>query len=395
MTAVQTVKTRENGMEKNNTGKGRMANLELLRCIAMMMVVALHYLGKGNLLGDLTKDNMSAAGITAWVLEALSIVAVNVYMLISGYFLCTSSFKLSRLLKLWLQVWFYSVGIGMLAVVTGILPGEELNTHYFLELLFPVSMNHYWFMTAYIFLYLLLPLLGPGIRKMTKGQMQLALGMLLFTFCLLKSVLPFRLETDALGYDCIWYLCVFLTAAYIRRFGVPFLENRARCLLLYIGGCLAILAELFALRLIYLQTGSFELILKVATEYNHLFPFLASVGLFSLFLKISLRGKLASAAVRIAPYTLGVYLLHENSGVRYAWQSWLGADKVSSVGSLLGYTLFAVVCVFICGIAADVLRGFLMKGLGCFMAGLKPGRAIMERIRRADELSALGQVAGK
>ena len=36
--------------EKKADKQGRMANLELLRCVAMMMVVIMHYLGKGNLL---------------------------------------------------------------------------------------------------------------------------------------------------------------------------------------------------------------------------------------------------------------------------------------------------------------------------------------------------------
>ena len=37
---------REDGMAE----KKRLANLELLRCVAMLMVVVLHYLGKGGLL---------------------------------------------------------------------------------------------------------------------------------------------------------------------------------------------------------------------------------------------------------------------------------------------------------------------------------------------------------
>ena len=80
--------------------KERMANLELLRCIAMMMVIVLHFLGKGGLLAELTNPSLGATGTVAWLLESFAIVAVNVYMLISGYFLCTSSFKLSRLLQL-------------------------------------------------------------------------------------------------------------------------------------------------------------------------------------------------------------------------------------------------------------------------------------------------------
>ena len=49
--------------------KERMANLEVLRCVAMMMVVVLHYLGKGGLLPDLTAP-LSAQDTVAWLLEA-------------------------------------------------------------------------------------------------------------------------------------------------------------------------------------------------------------------------------------------------------------------------------------------------------------------------------------
>ncbi len=205
------------------SSKSRMANLELLRCVAMMMVVVLHYLGKGNLLADLTVENMGVVGTVGWVLEAFCIVAVNLYMLISGYFLCESSFKLSRLLGLWVQIWTYSVAVGLVAVAVGLVPAGEFTTYYLLQLIFPVSMGHYWFMTAYVFLYLLLPFVSVAVKRMTKSQLQITLGLLLFAFCLTKSILPVRLEMDAKGYDCLWYLCVFLTAAYIRKFGIPFL----------------------------------------------------------------------------------------------------------------------------------------------------------------------------
>lgn len=362
----------------------RMANLELLRCIAMMMVVVLHYLGKGGLLGDMNAGGLAPREIVAWMLESLCIVAVNVYMLISGYFLSTSSFKVSRLLKLWLQLWFYSVGIGILAAITGILPAEEFDTHYLLTLFFPVSMGHYWFMTAYIFLYLLLPLLGLAVQKMTKKQMQLTLGGLLLVFCVLKSILPFRMEMDGLGYDCLWYVCVFLTAAYIRRFGLPVLEKRWRCICLYVLASFAIFAETMCLHQIYVKTGSLELIMKVATEYNHLFPFLASLGLFMTFLATNVSGGIAKLAVRIAPYTLGVYLLHENMGVRYAWQNWLGADKINSVPGVVVGTLTAVVIVFVVGILVDLVRGVVMKGLHALLSHFAPYRKLTERIEAAD-----------
>jgi surface polysaccharide O-acyltransferase-like enzyme len=353
----------------------------------MMMVVVLHFLGKGNLLGDVTAPQMDAAGVAAWVLEAFCIVAVNVYMLISGYFLCESHFKLSRLLKLYLQIWMYSVGVGLLVALTGLVP-VELNTHYFLSLLFPVSMGHYWFMTAYVFLYLLLPVVGIAVKSMTKEQLKLALILLLAAFCLLKSVLPFRLEEDGQGYDCLWYLCVFLVAAYIRRFGIPFLEKRWHCMCLYVGGCLALLAELFALRTVYLRTGSLGLIMKISLEYNHVFVLLAAVGLFGWFLQGRGEGIFGKIAGKLGPYVLGVYLLHENIGLRYGWQSWFGAGRIQTVGQLLLGTVMAVLCIFITGVIIEYMRRALMKGLNRGLSHLEGWRVLLDSLERADQIFA-------
>lgn len=373
--------------------QGRMANLELLRCAAMMMVAALHYLGKGNLLADLGGDGLGAGQAAAWLLECFCIVAVNVYMLISGYFLSRSSFKPTRLIQLWLQIWFYSVAFGLAGALSGVMAGAEFDFHYLLTLLFPVSMGHYWFMSAYVYFYLLLPLAGVAAARMTKQQMQAALVFLFMAFCLIKSVLPVRFEMDAQGYDCLWYLCVFLAAAYIRRFGAPFLEKRGICAMLYIGGCLLIFAGTMVLRQVYLQTGGLERMLKMFLEYNHILPFAAAVGLFGLFLNIKADGKLGRLACKAGPYTLGVYLLHENMGLRYAWQNWFGAEKaaeamsegpLTAVSVLLLLTAAAVTAVFVCGIFVDMVRkqifGLLHRGL----CRVRPYGAIVKRIEKLD-----------
>lgn len=379
--------------------KKRMANLELLRCVAMMMVVVLHYLGKGGLLPDLTGKSLGSAGMAAWLMESFCIVAVNVYMFISGYFLCTSHFKLSRLITLWLQLWLYSVTFGVLGVLTGVVTETTVDTHYFLTLFFPVSMGHYWFMTAYIFLYLLLPFAGTAVRKMTKQQMQLAVVILLLIFCVLKSVLPFRLEMDAKGYDCLWYLCVFMAAAYIRRFGLPLLEKKGRGLLLYIVCGLLAFGGTLTLREVYLRTGRLGRIVDICLEYNHIFAFLAALGLFMAFCRLRVNKKVSGVINKIAPYTLGVYLLHENLGLRYAWQNWLGAEKVrvyskggiESVLVLIFGTLAAVVCVFVCGILVDMARAGLMKGLHRVLSKVSIYRRLTEKIAIADRAFAVNE----
>lgn len=364
---------------------GRMGNLDMLRSLAMLLVVVLHYLGKGNLLGEITQESLSTTQTVAWFLEALSIVAVNVYMLISGYFVSKSSFKVSRVIGLWIQLEFYSVGIGLLSILMGWTPMAEVDTYFLLGLLFPVSMGHYWFMTAYIYLYLLFALLAPVLKKLGKNQFQVILGLLFLVFCVVKSVVPVRFELDEMGYDCLWYLCMFLLGAYIRRFGFPVLRRKRSCLLLYLVSASGIFAVTMVLRMLYLQSGSFSYIIRYTYEYNHILNVLAALGLFGVFLYLRLPEGLSGFFGRIAPYTLGVYLLHENQGVRYAWQSWLGADRIQSVLGLILGVLFAAVIVFVAGILVDWCRAKVTKLSDKLLMHVKPYSKLRNWISRLDE----------
>ena len=95
--------------------KKRETNLELLRIIAMLMVISLHYLDKGNTLveiGKITFKNWNLANeLTAWALEVLCYGAVNLYIMISGYFLINARARMEKPFKMVIQVLFYSVGI--------------------------------------------------------------------------------------------------------------------------------------------------------------------------------------------------------------------------------------------------------------------------------------------
>jgi len=379
---------------KNNK-KTRNAGLELLRCVSMMMVVVLHYLGKGGLLPDMVKpESWTAVGITAWGIEAVCIVAVNVYMLISGYLLCQSHFKLSRLLSLYIQLWMYSVGVGAVAVVTGILPREELDIYTLLRLGLPVSMNHYWFMTAYVFFYLLLPLLGMAVKKMTKKQHRTVLILLLIAHSLIKSVLPFELETDNQGYDFMWYIVMFLLAAYIRLYNPRFMKKKWAAVMFAVGVG-GSFAELMAIGMVGRMTGMLEHVAGVSMHYNHIFPILGALGLFGLLVKNDdAQGSSETGHMRpmrkcvlaIAPYTLGVYLLHENLSVRYVWPKWLFSDAATSVPTLVGYTLLAMVTVFAAGIIVEFIRSKLVMLIDKLLMHIKPYSKLKELIGKVDSV---------
>ena len=355
--------------------KKRIVSIELLRIIAMMMVVLLHYLSKGELLEPLTGP-LSAQGFSAWLLESFAIVAVNVYMLISGYFLVESGFRLSRLVRLICQVLFYSLGVPLVLLALGVVRREDLVLYRLLQYLFPTQMVHYWFVTAYVTMYLFGPVLAAGAKALTRRQLQGVILCLLAFFSVSKTVLPVRLEMDNLGYDGLWFMCVFLVAAYIRLYGIPFFRDRRRSLVCYGLSCAGIYALTMAVRWVYLETGRLENYIQAAYSYNHLLVLLGAVSLFYAFLnwRMEGEGRLASLICGIGPCTFGVYLLHEQIELRFLWPGWLGAALTENPLLMVLRAAVSVLTVFALGILVDLCRKKLFDGVESLVRPRREGR---------------------
>lgn len=342
--------------------KKRIVSVELLRIISMMMVVMLHYLSKGELLTPFLEE-FDTNGYIAWFLESFCIVAVNVYMLISGYFLVEAKWKLSRLMELVCQVLFYGIGVAGVMLLTGGISFEELDIYRLSQYVLPINMEHYWFATAYVGMYLFAPVLAHGVKTMKKKELQLTIGGLLLFYSVMKTVSPVQLTADAKGYDVIWFMCVFLVAAYIRLHGIPFVNSTKKGILCYVSMAVIIFVFSMLLRQVCLHTGVLKSVVQNAYHYNHVLNLLAAVALFGGFIHWSIPGesKVAKIICRIAPYTFGVYLLHEHMEIRFLWPMWCGADASESPTLLVLRAFASVIIVFVVGILVDMLRGKIFE----------------------------------
>lgn len=384
--------------------KKRIVSIELLRMLAMMMVVMLHYLGKGNLLENITGE-ISLNGYIAWGLESLSIMAVNVYMLISGYFLVESGFKPARLAELICQVLFYTILVPVVLGCLGIIQLKDFTIYHILLNVLPVQMNQYWFITAYVIMYLFSPVLSAAAKAMKREQLKYTIFALLLFFSVSKTVLPVELAIDNKGNDCVWFLCVFLVAAYIRLYGIPFLAGtgadaealqesgqypkepgikvqqtkeakvqrlQARGILSYLICCLGIFCLTFAVRAVYMKTGSLDHFIKIGFDYNHVLNLLGAIGLFYGFLhwKLPQEGLFARVILKAAPYSLGVYLLHEQLQIRNLWPHWLGASMEGNPVIFVARCILSVLLVYVIGTLADAGRAGLFKVCKKIFAGV-------------------------
>ncbi len=87
----------------------RDSNLDLLRILAMLMIVAHHFIVHGTIPTANPQIPFTANLYMAQILGSGGRLGVDLLVLLTGWFLSAGSIKISSLAKLWSAVFFYSV----------------------------------------------------------------------------------------------------------------------------------------------------------------------------------------------------------------------------------------------------------------------------------------------
>ncbi len=340
----------------------RQANFELLRIVAMLMIIVLHYVNKSELFLLYTQEQTAVNYATDFIV-AFCIVAVNCYVLLSGYFLVESVWKPGRVVSLVAQILFYSLLIPVVLICIGVVSPGDLSIYDWLGFALPIETEHYWFATAYLIMYVFAPLVAAGAKAVEKKTLQIIIVILVLFFSVWKSLVPVTFATDHYGYDYGWFLCLFLIAAYIRLYGCPILEKKRNAWLLYVGMSLGIFLLAAVSGILAEVLHPFAYYMDMPTTYNHILCLFASIGLFMAFKNMKpWEGRVADVIRRLSPYTFGVYLLHEHVLVRNQWMQWLRVDMVWGSWMFIPHMIGCVLIVYAAGTAVDYVRSLMFKG---------------------------------
>lgn len=140
--------------------KKRDSGIELLRILAMFMVIGVHIFLYGKYF-DRACEYHGLVASSAGFMKLFFRPAVNIFVIITGYFMIHGSFDLKksyrRLLPIYGTIFFYSVAIGI--VVLMYRSHFEVDMPDYLiawKMIFPLSSQQWYFLTDYIFMCLLL-----------------------------------------------------------------------------------------------------------------------------------------------------------------------------------------------------------------------------------------------
>ena len=234
----------------------------------------------------------------------------------------SSKAKPSKLLGFVVQVLFYSA----LCFFIAIFLGEELSFTTLRSSFFPLTSKTYWFATVYALLYLAIPLLNRLILGMTKSQHLLWLGILLVVYSVIPTFAWWSRDYLSKGNNLIWFVILYMTAAYIRLYGIKL--SNVKWLLGYLGATVGLLLSNL---LIASATCRFFGQVKSASLFylnNTIFVYVSAVCLFCLFKELKMSNKmLTKLIVSVAPFSFGVYLLHENPLLRERLWAFVNASR--------------------------------------------------------------------
>lgn len=269
--------------------------------------------------------------------ESMTIIAVNVFVLITGYF--GTSFRISRIANLCFQILFAVFPITLLLMAF-----KVVELHSIKDFARGFKFWHYWFINAYIGLVLLSPILNAAVKHLSRYQFKTILVTLFIFFSFVHDsffITPPGLHLIG-GYSTMWFLFLYLLGRYVAVYSVDKSLSWNQVIFIYLIG---LLGTFLCMCLLHLST------------YNSPFITIQALGFLLIFSKFSFSNK---AVNFVASSSLMVFLLHVHPLLK---EYYMGSieyfnDVFGNTPQFVVMTLGFCVVVFMIAVLYDQLRKY-------------------------------------
>lgn len=324
--------------------KVRSSNLELYRIMVMLLIVAHHYVVNSGLKQLMSEDPLSANSLFYYLLGAWGKIGINCFVLITGYFMCTSEITLRKFLKLFM--WIITYGL----LITGVFIAFDYHpTHSTMQMLTRiVPMRHLSgdFCSCFLVFFLCIPFLNKLVQNMNKRMHQMLMVLLLFIYTL-HTVPGLSVTMNYVSWFCVLYII----ASYLRLHPLP-KDKDAK----FWGYMTALSWGSSILSILFIQWFNskghslYQYIL--VSDSNSILALTNGITSFMWFKNLKIKNsKLINT---IAASSFGVLLIHANSDTM---RHWLWKDTVDCIGhyDTPYYWLYAIGCVLLIYIICTII----------------------------------------
>ncbi len=333
-----------------NDRQNRQMGLELLRIIAIFLILCVHLLNAG---GFKAHSSSELETKLLGFLDCIFSISVNVFVLISGYFLVNSKFKYKKIISLWLNVLFYSVIFYLLNII---ITKQTFNFFDLINRFTPLINRKYWFFSAYALLYLIFPLLNKILHNISYKQCVLILfGIFIVTY--LSSIKAIGRITELNhGYNIMWFICLYFIGAII-KLHPPKIKNIYWLTIYIISTLFNWLAFHFNGALKFLSFGA-----QSCEQYTSILVLFASISIFMLFKSINIKSSISRKVISfISISTFSIYLF-DGSDIRpFIYNKIFNIRKFYGTPSSILFVLIFAFAMFVLGLIIDQLRKIIFK----------------------------------
>ena len=328
----------------------RASNIELLRIISMILIIMHHFSVHGcfPFTPDLTFNK-----VFLQVFGLGGKAGVVAFVMITGYFMISSSLKLHKFAKLVGQIWFYSIAMLGMAMGLGL---DTVTSRNMMLALLPIGAMS-WFAQNFLVLYLLTPVINRVLHWLQHTYYVILLVVSTVIWFLMPTVLNLwpNVPHTTFGFKHIFSFIVFYSmGAYIKLYG-SHITKKIGIIFSAIGFVGAFLGDILVDVLAMTNPVYMEQIFYFTQNDYGFFQLLLGIGLFIIFLKVKITYRPWINAV--ASTTFGIYLLHDNKlFLHYMWDNALATYQYYDSLVLPLYAIFVVALIFVIGMIVDYVR---------------------------------------
>lgn len=203
----------------NSSTEKRLSNFELLRIIAMLIIIAHHYVVLSGITELYDFDHITSNMLFLQFAGCGGKMAINIFVLISSYFICQKKVVWGKVLKLVLEVLFYNILITSVFLLSGYQKFELIPL--LRQMLDPVLSIGVEFVGSFIVFYLFVPFLNMLISKLNKSQHFRLMCLSVIVF----SVFYTLTALQACRY-VLWFMTLYNIGSYIRMYPNKYTDRK-------------------------------------------------------------------------------------------------------------------------------------------------------------------------